>query len=197
MRKLIDEFWYYSAVVFSRINPFLIRHFHVDKLGFFLRHLSQSRIIQVQGFSFHMDANISSCYPKLIGGKFNEEETHKFLQKVLQQFDSIDLFLDVGSNIGEFVVTVGASHKTRRVIGFEPNPLCVSSCLKSVRLNGLKNVTIIQKILTDSHEAVEFDVSGQNAHLHSVFDGAGGGSQTMYSSTLDDEVLEFTPFFGQ
>lgn len=186
--NIIEETWYLCAVIYSKFSPFLINHFGIDKLGYFLRRIRQPRILTVGPLRFHLDPEVSTCFGMMIGGRFNEEETHKLLRKILERNEKLDLFIDVGANIGEFVVTVASSNKVKNVIGFEPNPACVSSCLKSVELNGVKNVKLVQAILTDSRKAVTFNLTGRDAHLHSIFDQPLSGSEVIYSSTIDKEI---------
>ena len=189
---MFEEFWYISAVVYSKINPFMIHHFGMDKVGFFLRKIKRPRTVNVDGLLFQFEPEVSTCFGRMIGGSFNEGGTHKLLKRVLKYVEKVDLFVDVGSNIGEFVIDVAFSGKVARVIGVEPNPGCVRSCLKSLELNALKNVQLIQKILTDSHEAVRFDMRGENANGHSIF-APPTESEVIYSSTLDDEVQDEYP----
>ncbi len=186
---IAEEFWYVSAFIYSRMNPFILRHFGVDKVGFFLRKIKRPRKVRVEGLFFQVEPEVSTCFGRIIGGRFNEEETHKLLRRILGSFDKIDLFVDVGANIGEFVVDMAASDKIKRVIGFEPNPYCVKSCVKSVEHNGLANVEVRQTVLKDCREEVRFDTSGDNAHLHSFLT-APPEAKVMYTSTIDDEIQE-------
>ncbi len=183
---IIEEFWYISAVLYSKINPFMIRHFGMDKVGFFLRRIKRARTIEVEGSLFGFDPEVSTSFGHMLGGSFNEPETHKLLKSVINNLDGIDLFVDVGSNIGEFVIDIASFDKVGRVIGFEPNLPCVKSCLKSIELNGLKKAEIRQKLLKDSKEPVTFDISGENANAHSIFTPP-NKSDVIYSSTIDDE----------
>ncbi len=184
---LAEEFWYISAVIYSKINPFMIRHFHMDKVGFFLRKIKRARKIVVEGQQFQLEPEVSTCFGRMIGGKYNEGETHTLLKRILSRFDKIDLFVDVGSNIGEFLIDMASSGKVSRVIGFEPNPYCVKSCLTSVEFNRLNNVDVRQLVLNDSSEPVRFDMGGENAHLHSFLTPP-PEAEVVNSSTMDDEI---------
>lgn len=187
---MFEEFWYISAVVYSKINPFMIDHFGVDKIGFILRKIKRPRVVRVDGLLFQMNPEVSTCFAKMVGGSFNEEGTHKLLKRILKHVEKVDLFVDVGANIGEFIVDIAASGKVARVVGFEPNPGCLNSCLRSLELNRVKNVQLIQKILSASKETVKFDMGGDNAHTHSIFDRSTEASETVHTSTLDDEIQD-------
>lgn len=52
-------------------------------------------------------------------------------------------FVDVGVNLGQTVIKVKLVEPARRVIGFEPNPSCVSYLRELVRVNGYANVEIL------------------------------------------------------
>lgn len=186
--NFIEEMWYWCAVLYSRFSPFLINHFGIDKLGYFLRKIRRPRILTVGSLRFHMNPAVATSYGMLIGGKFNEEPTHTLLERILADVEKLDLFVDVGANIGEFVIAVGSSEKVRSVIGFEPNSACVASCRESVMLNGLKNVALIQKILADERKAIRFNTSGVDANAHSLFDQPTSGSTILESAMMDDEI---------
>ena len=187
---MFEEFWYVSAVLYSKINPFMIRHFGIDKVGFFLRKIKRPRAIRVDGLLFQFDPDVSTSFGNMLGGRFNEKETHKLLRRVIENFDRIDLFVDVGSNIGEFVIDIASLNQVRRIVGFEPNFPCTKSCLKSIKLNGIKKAEIRQKVLKDSREPVRFDMTGENANAHSIFTPPTDNSSVIYSSTIDDEFAD-------
>lgn len=165
----------------------MIRQFGMDKIGFFLGRIRRPRVLRVGPLYFQMNPEVSSCFPLIISGRFNEEETHKFLEKILSLVGNFDLFVDVGSNIGEFIIDMASSGKVTDVVGFEPNSACVRSSTKSVELNRLKNVRVVQTLLKESAEQVKFDMSGNNAYIHSIFSPP-VGAESMRSSTLDNEI---------
>src|SRR5574341_1264070 len=185
MTSVIEEFWFRSAVVYSKLNTFMIQYFGIDKVGFFLRKIKQPRVFEVTGLLFQFEPEVSTSFGRMLGGRFNEEGTHKLIHRIFESVQKVDLFIDVGANIGEFVVSVAASQKVDEVIGFEPNPACIRSCSSSLSLNGLRNVTLIQKVLTDSPQEITFDLSGENANAHSIFDQPSIKSRTIQSSTID------------
>lgn len=100
---LIEEFWYGSAVIYSKISPLMIERFNIDKIGFLLRKIKRPRVIKVEGLLFQFEPEVCASFGNMLGSRFNEEGTHKLLGRVLEHFDRIDLFIDVGANIGEFV----------------------------------------------------------------------------------------------
>ena len=187
---ILEELWYGAAVAYAKYYTFVKHHFGIErqKLFFFVRNIRKARVIKVGGLLFQMNPEVSTSFARMLGGAFNEEGTHELLYRVIKGVESIDLFVDVGSNIGEFVVDIGSLDGVGYTIGFEPNPACVNSCLKSIELNRLKNVRVVQKILSDSRKEVHFNLHGEHAHIHSIFDQPTSESDVVDSSTLDDEL---------
>jgi FkbM family methyltransferase len=53
------------------------------------------------------------------------------------------VFLDIGVNLGQTLMSLRSVDKTRQYVGFEPNPSCVAAVTSIVQLNLMQNVTII------------------------------------------------------
>jgi FkbM family methyltransferase len=71
------------------------------------------------------------------------------------------LILDCGSNIGMSILYFKHVYPGARIIGFEPDPEIFAYLEENVRLNDLKDVSLIQGALTKHDDAVEFYSDGK------------------------------------
>lgn len=58
-------------------------------------------------------------------------------------------FIDVGVNIGQTLLKVKSFDDGRPYVGFEPNPICCCYCDDLIRLNNIRQVTIVPSGLSD------------------------------------------------
>jgi hypothetical protein len=83
--------------------------------------------------------------------RFLQWEKH-FLEVLTSTLDRGDVFLDVGSHLGEFVVPVAKKVGGQGlVVAIEPEPHFVRKLQENLELNGLSNVRIFQKALGERH----------------------------------------------
>ncbi|MGQ0560241.1 MAG: FkbM family methyltransferase [Gemmatimonadota bacterium] len=106
-------------------------------LGFLLRRIKRDREFEACGLRWFFDHRIGGSYMRLVGGSHNEPETQSMLRFVADRSAAPLTFIDVGANIGEMVVAMAAHPKVKRVMGFEPHPICVNVCRKNLALNAL------------------------------------------------------------
>lgn len=60
-------------------------------------------------------------------------------------------FIDVGVNLGQTLTKVKSIDKSRRYIGFEPNPICVYYCEKLISANNFSHCDIIPAGISDQN----------------------------------------------
>ena len=53
------------------------------------------------------------------------------------------VFIDIGANVGQTLFDFVASGSRARYLGFEPNPRCVTYVDHLIRLNGLRNASVV------------------------------------------------------
>ena len=135
----VDALLWYSARLYARAyGRFKDRTGrNLKGLGFVLRRLQGDREFEAGGFRWFFDHRIASAYMRLVGGGFNEPETHAFLRYVADCAPQPVTFVDVGANIGELVVALAAHAHVGTVIAFEPHPVCSAVCRRNVALNHL------------------------------------------------------------
>jgi FkbM family methyltransferase len=102
-------------------------------------------IVTVDGVRMVFDHEAAGNYACVLGGHFNETETHLFVHRVLDRMPDPCCFVDVGANVGEMVVDFPRHPKVRKTIAFEPSARCSSIIERSCALNELRHVTVVRK----------------------------------------------------
>jgi FkbM family methyltransferase len=138
-------------------------------LGWLLRRLRSDRVIQVDGVQLFFDHRVAACYDRLVAGQFNEPETAAFLRHVLDTVREDVTFVDVGANVGEFLIWVAAHPHVVRAIGFEPQAPCAEACEQSAELNGFRNVTVHRALVADG-SVKRFAVNGRAPNVSAIAD---------------------------
>jgi FkbM family methyltransferase len=110
----------------------------VRGLGRFAATIKTRRVFSSRGFRWHFDPALAFCYARLPADAFNEPETHSFFQFVLARLDRPVTFVDVGANLGEFVVPMAAHPNVERVIAYEPDPRTAEMCRANLGINDLE-----------------------------------------------------------
>jgi FkbM family methyltransferase len=118
-------------------------------LGWLLRRVRTDRVIHVDGVRLWFDHRVAASYDLLVAGELNEPETAVFLRAVLDALPEPVTFVDVGSNVGELLITLAAHPRVARAIGFEPQRFCVEACERSVELNGFPHVRLHRALVAD------------------------------------------------
>jgi FkbM family methyltransferase len=82
---------------------------------------------------------------------------------IIRQLTSKDnvTFVDIGANIGLVCIPV-AMNSSVKVIAIEPNPACCVLLKNNIDRAGLINVTVINKAVYITNDAVEFELSNNN-----------------------------------
>jgi FkbM family methyltransferase len=151
MAALADNGWWLLARLHAKLYGLIKDRYSLNLRGsgFVLRHLRRDRVFDACGLQWSFDHRIATTYARLIGGSYNEQDTHKFLQFVLRSGPERVVFIDVGSNIGEFLLDAASHPAVTHVIGFEPHPVCAEVCRSNVRLNGIEHVTLHEALVAD------------------------------------------------
>lgn len=117
-------------------------------------------------------------------GLWEANETYWFCRSI----GPGDTFVDVGANVGYFTVLaaqiVGDSG---HIYAFEPNPEAFAMLQKNVRLNGLTNVTLEQKAVSNAPGELELYLATENKGDHRIFQARG---ESRESVTVETVVLD-------
>ncbi|HET9438797.1 MAG TPA: FkbM family methyltransferase [Longimicrobiales bacterium] len=118
-------------------------------LGWMLRHVRKEHEFELaeQRMLFH--PAVGGCYDRLIAGQFNERETYQFIVRAIAMAAAPVTFVEVGANVGEFLIPLAAQPKVKHAIGYEPHPVCAAVCQRSALMNGLSNVEVRSHLVGD------------------------------------------------
>lgn len=135
--------------VYSKLFYFVKHRLNAGNLrgfGFLSRLASRDTILTVKdGARVFFDHRAAANYACLLGGHYNEPETHLFVSRVLDGVEKPCSFVDVGANIGEMLVDFPRHHRVEKALAFEPSGLCAGIIERSCGLNGLRNVSVVTK----------------------------------------------------
>lgn len=176
--------------LYARIHHFVHEHlaFNLPGLGFLYRQLKEDFIFPFRGNKMYFNHKIADNYGRLLNEKFNEPETHLFLDKVfaLPEINNFH-FVDIGANIGEFLIDYSNHLKISRVSAFEPQPEQIKVLQKSIELNEFKKTDIIPKPVADSTKDLLFNFSSKNSTASGITVDTSIG--TIVQSTSIDEYF--------
>lgn len=119
------------------------------------------------------------------GRKWEENETRWFVETVRPG----DVVVDVGANVGYYTLIAGKLVGDEgRVYAFEPDPKGFELLQRNVRLNGLDNVIVEQKAVSNENGTLRLFLSEENKGDHRVYDpdGEGRASVEVDAVRLDD-----------
>jgi FkbM family methyltransferase len=104
-----------------------------------------------------------------IGKSFEPDVAHLFV-KVL---GAGDVVLDVGANVG-FLTLLAALlvGPTGHVVAYEPDPENLARLRANLDLNDLRNVTVVEKAVTNRVAEVEFYINSDNSGGNALWDPA-------------------------
>lgn len=137
-------------------------------LGYALRMLRKDFVFNVHDSKYWLNPECAGAYCIMPAGFWNEPETHEFLDRVLERTTFPVDFIDVGASVGEMVIPLSKNARVRNVTAFEPQPQCAKAIEKSVAINGLSNVTVVNSAVSAKSGFVEFSSSSRNPTAASV-----------------------------
>lgn len=155
-------------------------------LGWLLRTVSHEPKLVVHGVTFELSARDADCYARLVMGEWTEPETHLLLEHVLDARDEPVRFVDVGANVGEFVVSMAMRPEVAAVVAFEPIASLADAIERSLALNaGTEQKVSVRRAAVSSRRGVvrfESRTTGRNGS------GVSDSGDPVPCTTLDDEV---------
>ena len=91
------------------------------------------------------------------------------------------MVVDVGVNIGLYLVNLRAIDKDREYLGFEPNSFCNFYTHELIKNNGFRNARILPFALSDNRSIRGFFITRMGAKTGSLLDCAGFNKRGKYS----------------
>ena len=177
----------------TKIVAYLQELFHetfninIRGLGFLYRQFDKDQYFKVKGAELFFNHKIADNYGRLINGRFNEPETHKFIDKAIAVAGSNVRFVEVGGNIGEFVLDYAINSKVDKIVVFEPQLEQSKSIEKTIEKNNFNQVRLIKKLVSSVVEELFFNVPENNTYTAGINYNATSGIK-MISTTLDIEL---------
>jgi FkbM family methyltransferase len=140
------------------------------------------------GLKMYLDPKDQVITPTiLVLGSWEPEETAWFL-RVVKPGDTV---VDAGANAGYYTLIgsrlVGDKGK---VYAFEPEPASFALLRKNVRLNGLTNVVLEQKALSNRKGVIELFIAAENKGDHRIYQPEGESRQS-----VDVEAVRLDEYF--
>lgn len=103
---------------------------------------------------------------------------------LLKQLNSSDIFIDVGANIGVYSILASYKIKKGKIYAFEPNVKILSDLKNNIQLNGIKNIEIISKIVSNHNKSELFE-SNDISEISSISKKSGKNIHQISSITID------------
>lgn len=157
-------------------------------LGFASRTLRHEYVFKVKGYKFWFNSKCAAAYCVMLGGYWNEPETHVFLDSVLAKISGTVNFIDVGASVGEMVIPMAKHNKVLQVTAFEPQFECAHAIEKSAQLNGIKNLSVVPCAASDKRGTVRFSSSINNPTAASISSDYSGVAPGVSCVTVDDII---------
>ena len=149
---MLENLLFFSAKFYAYAYYFIkkITGLRIRGLGFILRRIKRPKIIKFKNKKLFINPSVISSYGLNIIGKSQEKETEIFLDKLMNGLikygKKLD-FIDVGSNIGIFLLQMSGYQIINNVIGFEPSIGCVEAATKTLELNNFGRFKIFNNLV--------------------------------------------------
>lgn len=184
-----------SRLVFDifRKAAYTLRGRHLNRfyfvrtaLNFLLRALKPSSVI-VDGNRIFLDKD-DSMRLSILG--IYEPWTVKYFQ---ERIKAGDIVLDIGAHIGYYTLMAAKRVGNRgKVYAFEPNEDNFALLTKNIKINGYKNVVLINKAIAESTKKAKLFLSRTSTGMHSLID-----IDNDSKNTVIIDAVSIDDFFGK
>ena len=164
---------------FSTAKVYAFIYFYVRKitglkirgLGVLLRKVKKPKIIKYKNKKIYVNPKVISSYGISIINKSQEKETEIFLDKIMKELIRLDRnvdFIDVGSNIGIFLLQMSNYKNIRKLIGFDPAIGCVEAATRTLEINKFNNFKIFNNLVGSVNKNTLYsnDIDPQGASIY-------------------------------
>lgn len=164
-----------------------IFYFNMPGLGFLYRRIKKNMVLNVKSKKLFLNSKIADNYGMLINNTFNEKETHIFLDYVFSNSSINNFhFVDIGGNIGEFVLDYSDHPNVKNVTVFEPQLEQSYSIEQTITINNFKNTTLIKRPVSSKAEEILFYFNETNSTASGITNNVNLGTKLM-ATTIDNE----------
>ncbi|MBU0614426.1 FkbM family methyltransferase, partial [Patescibacteria group bacterium] len=151
-----------------------------------LSHLIPDQVV-INGITVALNANDPIVSGSLAFGAYEQFESVLFLEKIHPG----DVVFDIGANVGYYTALAAkACGSSGRVFAIEPDPENFSFLVKTVDLNGAKNVRKLQYGLADMEGEGSLFLCSTNRGDHRIYDADGGRDCISVPLTTMDSIID-------
>jgi len=120
---------------------------------------------------------------------YEEEITQLIINQI--SFETGDVFLDVGGNIGWYSLIVSSNFEGIEIFTFEPDPDNYNCLIDNIRINKLAGINPINKgVSSETGNKVLFQYKSSNTGRHSMLPINNGTKITVETVSIDDFLDE-------
>ena len=155
-------------------------------IGVALRLLMRPRWFSYSGLQYFFEPRVASSYFAILAGRCSEPGTRHFLSRVLTDWSSRSIFINVGANVGEFCLPLAYEHPHLSVMAFDPLPGCSQVLRQTAERNQLTNLAVAELAIGSIDGSVALRES-PNSHTSYVSQDTNpqGGQSLVPIKTLD------------
>jgi FkbM family methyltransferase len=136
------------------------------------------------------DAILRETFEAYITTPHWDELTTKIFKAVVREGDVV---LDLGANLGYYSLLASRLVGTKgKVYSFEPEPRNYRLLCRNLELNGIRNVTALQKAVSDKTEKVKLHISNKDSGAHTIRDTEDSGE---YEDFIEIEAVKLDEYF--
>lgn len=161
---------------------FSILSLQIPGLGFLLRRCKRPTFLPFRGEKLYFEPSVASSYGLHIINLTHEPESHAFLSLIFDQINQDSFFVNVGANIGIFMLDL-SRRSSVHVVGFEPSSGCVKAIEMTMAVNMRDNYSIFNYLIGDTNDEIPFE-NNSDPQGSSVYTSKTGSSKTQ--RRLDD-----------
>jgi FkbM family methyltransferase len=172
--------------IYARIHHFIHDYFSINipGLGFLLRKIQKDFVFELHGKKMLFNHQIADNYGRLLCNNFNEPETHLFLDKVFANEHNFH-FVDIGANIGEFLLDYSDHRNLVKLTAFEPQPEQNKVLQQSILLNNFIKTTVVAKPVAEATKEILFNFNSKNSTASGITNDTGIGTKLL-STSIDE-----------
>jgi FkbM family methyltransferase len=137
----------------------------LNRIGYFKNRIYIRRV-QLYSRNWRIPVIDYIGYSSLLGEDYEKWIFNLFIK--INQINAINIFLDVGINTGQSLISIKTINPTVQYYGFEPNPICIFYVEYLAKLNKLSNINLICLGLGDKSSILNLN-SGGSADSRSTF----------------------------
>lgn len=176
--------------LYSRLHEFIHENFQINipGLGFLLRQIKKDFSIKFPNGKLWFNHKIADNYGRLINGRFNEKETHLFLNKIFLNRNDYS-FVDIGANVGEFMLDYSSRKEiVKRVFLFEPQKEQIKALKETIKINNFNHCDLIEKAVSNKTGTLRFNVNSNNTTASGI--SHDNSSNVIVETTTIDEYFD-------